>query len=231
LATAVGVNSWPNFFSDSYCMRESMRTACVASCARSSQHALDEAQVLVQQRARRRLKLFSRTRARSCADSGCRRRALRRWLFGVGSQDEAPAGPEPSGNCASTPMRARSLLAQLVRAIFCEMPMVVVMRQEDGAGRPAMLTCVDKRRALRGRSGSLMTCTVSAWPSKTRRSIGIGGALTLAWLATARRCRGCALRAAIDLHVRDVQETRRVPVPMSNERRLHSGSTRATRPV
>ena len=41
--------------------------------------------------------------------------------------------------------------------------------------RPAIDTCVDRRAPLVPMA-SLMTCTVSVWPSKTWRSMGTGGA-------------------------------------------------------
>jgi hypothetical protein len=70
--------------------------------------------------------------------------------------------------------------------------------------------------------GSLITCTVSVWPSKISRSIGGGG--TAPGPVVVREV------AVAEEHVGDVQEGARSR-PMSMNADCMPGSTRATLPV
>ena len=79
--------------------------------------------------------------------------------------------------------------------------------------RPAIEICVDSRAPLVP-IGSLITCTVSVWPSKTMRSIGGGG--------TAPGRVVAARGAAVDVDVGDVQERGALEADV-DERRLHPG--------
>ena len=85
--------------------------------------------------------------------------------------------------------------------------------------RPAIDTCADSRAPLVP-IGSLMTCTVSDWPSKICRSIGVaaasprpGGPLPLAGGLRSATCRKAARSS-----------------PMSMKALCMPGSTRATLP-
>ena len=109
-------------------------------------------------------------------------------------------------------MRARSCSRSSCEPIFCEMPMCWSCGRKTSR-RPAIEIWVDSRAPLVP-IGSLMTCTVSVWPSKMMP------------LDRRRRHRAgrvvAARRAAVDVDVGDVQERGALEADL-DERRLHAG--------
>ena len=168
--------SRPNFASTSNCSFESMRIVCVPSCARSRSTRSTRLRSWCSKVPGGDLKPRSRTAAPGLAQVGDVVGELGvGGLGGVRAQDEAAA----FGRGALARLRQRvharaQLLAQLLRADLLRDADVVVLRQEDQQAPGD----ADLRRQARALVpiGSLMTCTIRVWPSKTRRSIGVCGA-------------------------------------------------------
>ena len=95
-------------------------------------------------------------------------RARMNVLVQAGEGEPAPPSSLPTSAC----MRARSCSRSSGEPIFCEMPMCSSCGRKTSS-RPAIEIWVDSRAPLVP-IGSLITCTVSVWPSKTIRSIGGG---------------------------------------------------------
>ena len=89
------------------------------------------------------------------------------------------------------------------------------------SNRPAMLICVDRRAPLVP-MGSLMTCTISAWPSNTCFSIGISGCEAREALSDSPSAGGCQTSATCRNAARSS--------PMSMKADCMPGNTRATLP-
>ena len=117
-------------------------------------------------------------------------------------------------------MRVRSCSRSSGEPIFCEMPMCVSCGRKTSR-RPAIEICVDSRAPLVP-IGSLMTWTVSVWPSKTSRSIGGGGTAPGPW-----SLREVPLPVNTSAMCRKAARSR----PMSTNADCMPGSTRATLPV
>ena len=103
--------------------------------------------------------------------------------------------------------------------IFCETPRWSSCGRNTSS-RPAMLICVDRRAPLVP-MGSLMTCTVSVCPSKTRRSMGGGGAAP----------GPCSARGEPATWTSATWRNAARSRPMSMNADCMPGSTRATRPA
>ena len=115
-------------------------------------------------------------------------------LGAVGAQDEAAAdrlaafgSARGDAACTSAAMRARSCSRSSGEPIFCEMPTWSSCGRNTSS-RPAIVICVDRRAPLVP-IGSLITCTVSVWPSKTCCSIGTAAALRAASGGSPSVCR------------------------------------------
>jgi hypothetical protein len=106
---------------------------------------------------------------------------------------------------ASAVHAARSCSRSSALPIFWLMPMWLSCGRNTSM-RPAMLTCVDSRAPLVPMA-SLITCTVSVWPSNTWRSMGGSGrrAALAAGVQVGHVQEGGALQADVDegaLHAR-----------------------------
>ena len=133
----------------------------------------------------------------------------------------SPAAARASSSAwTSAIIRARSCSRSSCEPIFCEMPMCWSCGRKTSS-RPAIETCVDSRAPLVP-IGSLITCTVSVWPSKMIRSIGGGGTAPGEW--SPREVPPLTWTSAM---CRNAARSR----PISTNADCMPGSTRATLPV
>ena len=130
-----------------------------------------------------------------------------------------PVLPSGTPSAASACTRVRRLSRRLA-GIFCDTPMWSSCGKKTSM-RPARLICVDRRAPLVP-MGSLMTWTISVWPSNTCFSIGLGGVaarLALRLSPSSGRChRSATCKNA----------ARSNPISMNAD--CMPGSTRATLP-
>ena len=112
-------------------------------------------------------------------------------------------------------------LSRCSNGIFWETPICWSCGRNTNK-RPAMLICEDKRAPLVP-IGSLMTCTIKDWPSKTCFSIGKIGA-GLAWSESACRAATLLIKSA-------TCKKAALSKPMSIKADCMPGRTRATLPI